>query len=273
MMLALLQFAPALLDRDETLGRLDALLQACPAADLVVLPELCNSGYDFASREEAFESAERIDDSPFLDHLTKMCAALDGDIVTGLNERDGDRLYNTAVLLSPRGVEGVYRKLHLFMNEKDIFTPAPAPGTDGLPVFTRPYGTIGIQICFDWCFPETWRILALKGADIIAHPSNLVLPDRCQRAVPIHAMLNRMFIATANRVGTEGDLSFTGCSLIADPCGSVIARAEAMETAILAVEIDPTRARDKSFTPRNDAFADRRPDQYTALAATSTPPA
>ena len=123
--------------------------------------------------------------------------------------------------LTRDGIAGHYRKLHLFVNEKDIFEP----GDLGLPVFDRPYGRVGMQVCFDWAFPEAWRVLALKGADVICHPANLVLPGLAQSALPIYALTNRVFIATANRVGTEGELTFTGTSLIADPGGRVLSQA------------------------------------------------
>jgi len=263
MKLACVQFSPALLDREETVRRLEPLLARCEGAELIVLPELCNSGYNFADHRAAWEGAERLAGSPFLEYLTEQCGRLHCEIVTGLNERAGDRLYNSAVLVSRRGVEGVYRKLHLFMNEKDCFMP----GDLGLPVFARPYGVIGMQVCFDWAMYEGWRVLALKGAALICHPSCLVLPGKAQRAIPVYAMTNRMFIATANRIGTEGELTFTGSSLVADPRGEIVARASETGEEVLTVEVDLGEARDKAVTARNDAFADRRPSVYGELCA------
>jgi predicted amidohydrolase len=263
MKLACVQFAPAFLDRDETIRRLDPWLDRTGGADLVVLPELCNSGYDFGNRDEAFACAERADDGPFLAHLARRCADLDCEIVTGFCERLGDHLYNSAALVSARGLEGLYRKLHLFMNERDFFVP----GDRGLPVFDRPYARVGMQICFDWSFPEPWRVLALAGAEVVAHPANLVLPGKAQRAIPVHAMVNRIFVASANRTGTEGDLTFTGQSLIAGVEGELLAEASPTETGIAAAEIDPSLARNKAITARNDALADRRPGEYAALCS------
>jgi predicted amidohydrolase len=266
MKLACIQFEPAFLDRDETIRRLDPWLDEAAGAggvDLVVLPELCNSGYDFGSRDEASSCAERADDGPFLAHLAKRCAELGCEIVTGFCERAGDDLYNSAALVSAGGVEGLYRKLHLFLNERDIFLP----GDRGLPVFDRPYGRVGMQVCFDWSFPEPWRVLALAGAEIVAHPANFVLPGKAQAAIPVHAMLNRIFVANANRVGSEGDLVFTGRSLIAGVDGEVLAEASQTEPGVVSAEIDPTAARNKAVTARNDALADRRPREYAALCA------
>ncbi|HKJ26466.1 MAG TPA: nitrilase-related carbon-nitrogen hydrolase, partial [Anaerolineales bacterium] len=127
--------------------------------------------------------------------------------------------------------------------------------------------TIGLQVCFDWMYPEAWRILALKDTDIICHPSNLVLPGLAQRAVPIHALINRIFTITANRVGKEGDLVFTGRSTIASPKGEVIAQASEDGEEFLSVKIDPTTARDKKVTARNHIFEDRQPEQYLDLTS------
>ena len=263
MKLAYLQFCPPFCDRDESIRRLPPLLDQCASADLVVLPELCNSGYNFASRAQAAANAEPIDDSRFLDLLQDQCRSHNFEIVTGFNEKDGDVLYNSAVLVSPDGVVGHYRKLHLFVNEKDIF----APGDLGLPVFERPYGKVGMVICFDWAFPETFRILALKGADIICHPANLVLPGLAQKALPVYALTNRVFIVTANRVGTEGELTFTGMSLIADPRGEVLSQAPPAGEFVGLADINVELARDKQVTPRNHLFKDRRPDQYRELVS------
>ena len=261
MNVAYVQFSPAFCDPDETVSRLPPLLGQCAAADLVVLPELCNSGYNFATIEEAARCAEPIDDSRFLDFLAEQCSKHDFEIVTGFNERAGDVLYNSAALVTPNGTVGHYRKLHLFVNEKDIF----APGDLGLPVFERPWGKVGMLICFDWAFPEAWRVLALRGADIICHPANLVLPGFAQRALPVYALTNRVYAVTANRVGTEGDLTFTGMSLIADPQGQVLSQAPQAGSFVGLAEIDLELARDKQITPRNHLFKDRRPSEYAEI--------
>lgn len=263
MKLAYVQFSPAFCDPDATVALLNPLLEQCAPADLVVLPELCNSGYNFSSPSEAGRCAEPVGQSRFLGFLGERCREHGFDVVTGLNERAGDRLYNSAVLVTPGGVAGHYRKLHLFLNEKDYFTT----GDTGLPIFERPYGRVGMLICFDWIFPEAWRVLALRGADIICHPSNLVLPGLAQRALPIHAMINRVYIATANRVGTEGNLTFTGLSLIANPRGEVLASAPGTGSSVAIAEVDVDLARDKQVTPRNHLFEDRQPAQYADLTA------
>ncbi|HEB60235.1 MAG TPA: carbon-nitrogen hydrolase [Phycisphaeraceae bacterium] len=258
MKIGFVQFAPVLGDRKTTIERAGILLEKACDADLLVLPELADTGYNFSSRAEALKYSDTVDDNAFIGELRHFARLNDQYIVTGFCEREGDVLYNSAILLGPQGVVGRYRKLHLFMNEKDIFQP----GNEGLPVFEIPGCRVGMLVCFDWEFPEVWRVLALRGADIICHPSNLVLPGRCQSAIPVHALCNRVFIVTANRVGKERDLTFTGNSIISDTNGNIIAAASADTAELMMVDINPEEARDKYITPRNDIFADRRPDQY-----------
>jgi predicted amidohydrolase len=257
------QFAPVLGDVGATIDRIERLSPRCAGADLMVLPELCNSGYNFESAEQAWATSERIGEGVFVEYLESLCQRYGCHIVSGLNERDGDHLYNSAVLVGPQGYLGRYRKLHLFMNEKDYFQP----GNGGLPLFDIGPCRVGMLVCFDWQFPEVWRILALKGADVVCHPSNLVLPGQAQRAVPVHALTSRIYTVTANRIGREGDLTFTGLSTIADPGGEVLLQASATEDAVGLVDADIHLARDKRVTARNHSFADRRPEEYALLCA------
>lgn len=261
MKIGFVQMAPKLGDPEATQASVADLLGRAPETDLLVLPELCNSGYNFESREAAVESSEVIRDSAFVRLLQDDCSRNGRHIVSGICERDGDDLYNSAVLVGPGGVIGVYRKLHLFLNEFDYFRP----GNLGLPVFDIGPAKVGILICFDWIFPEAWRVLGLEGADIICHPSNLVLPSLAQRAVPVHAVINGVYAVTANRIGTERELTFTGCSLIASPKGEVLVEAGPSEPAVKVVEIDISAARNKTITARNDRFGDRRPELYRQL--------
>jgi predicted amidohydrolase len=257
-----IQFAPALGDVRATLEQIDRLAARAAGADLLVLPELCNSGYNFHSHQQAWETAEEIGDSVFLRHLESLCRRTGFHVVSGLNERDGARLYNSAVVVGPRGTLGRYRKLHLFMNERDHFRP----GDCGLPVFDLGFCRLGVLVCFDWAFPEVWRILALKGADVIAHPSCLVLPGLAQRVVPVHALTNHVYVVTGNRIGSEGSLTFTGLSTVAGPKGDVLFQASTDGEEVGLVEVDVALARDKRVTPRNDLLGDRRPEEYRALA-------
>lgn len=259
MKIGYVQYAPVFGDNEANMARIETLLTGCSDADLLVLPELANTGYRFGSRQEAL-ALSQADDGEFVQFLIAQCVRHDCHMVAGFNECEGDLLYNSSMLVGPEGVVGKFRKLHLFMDEKDIFEP----GDLGLSVFDIGICKVGMLVCFDWVFPEVWRILALKGADIICHPSNLVLPY-AQQAVPVHAMVSRIFAITCNRTGTEKDLTFTGQSIIANPKGEVLSRANTDEDFVSIVDVDIMAARDKSITARNDVFTDRRPDVYAEL--------
>lgn len=259
MRISIVQFPPQLNKLQTNLEAIDHLIGDTDSA-LYILPELANSGYNFKDKQDAFDNSEVIDKSIFLEHLIAIAKNKKAHIVSGFCERDGDKLYNSSVLINSEGVIGLYRKLHLFLNEKDIFEP----GNKGLPVFDTPIGKIGMLICFDWMFPEAWRQLALKGAQLIAHPSNLVLPY-CQSVTPSYALVNRCFIATSNRIGTEGNLTFTGQSVLADINGDIIIRGSNDKSQLLSAEIDLSLADSKSITARNNVFSDRRSDVYGDL--------
>jgi predicted amidohydrolase len=246
---------------ESNLARIEELLNG-QSADLVVLPELCATGYQFTSKKEARALAEPIADGPTCRALQKMAQAMDGTIIAGLAELDGDAVYNSAVIMGPDGVLGHYRKVHLFDSELDIFQAGNQP----LPVIDVGPAKVGIMICFDWRFPESARSLALQGADIIAHPSNLVL-TQCPQAMITRCLENRVFAITADRVGNEErvagqPLKFMGQSQVVDPNGEILYRASIDGEEMQIVEIDIAIARDKRINPRNDLFKDRRDDLY-----------
>ncbi len=259
-----IQFSPLLGQPEATIKKLDSLLDEAAAADLIVLPELANSGYHFTDKKMALDLAEEVSDSPFIRFLEAKAKANQQYIVSGFHEKAGELLFNSSVLIGPSGYIGTYRKLHLFWNEKDIFEP----GNLGLPVFQLGNGIVlGMLVCFDWMFPEAWRSLALQEAQIICHPSNLVLPGFAQKAVPIHALINKYFVVTANRIGTERELTFTGMSTIANPKGEVLFQAGPVEESVYFTELDLEQSKDKWITPRNHALDDRRPDCYDKLCS------
>jgi predicted amidohydrolase len=234
-------------------------------ADLVVLPELFNTGYQYTSRKEADALAEDIPSGKTCKALLDVARSKGMFLVFGLAEKAGSHLYNSAAVVGPEGFIGSYRKTHLFLEEKYFFEP----GDTGFRVFDIGPASIGVMICFDWWFPESARILALLGADIICHPANLVLPQ-CQQAMFTRSLENGVFSATANRIGTESrggkkPLIFTGTSQILDNRGSILTRLGEKETGLSVVQIEPKLARDKKITPMNDRFLDRRPDLYGTL--------
>jgi len=259
MRIVFVQFAPAFGQVRRNLGVIERLISGI-RADLFVLPELCTTGYCFASKHEVRKLAEPMDglSIKFLQRLSRERRAA---LVAGFAERDGGRFYNSAVLIGPEGQLGLYRKTHLFWNEKRWFRP----GDTGFQVFPLGNTKVGLMICFDWIFPEAGRTLALKGAQIICHPANLVLPH-CPASMPVRALENRVFTVTANRIGTENrgghKLHFIGNSLICGPDRRMLASAGEYEECVRVVAIDPAQAKDKRITPVNDLFRDRRPDFY-----------
>lgn len=254
--------------KSHTKANLDAVEERVLAADadLIVLPELFASGYFFDSTEQAAALAESVPDGPTTQRLHAWAQATGATVVAGLPERDGDALFNSAVVVTPNGWLGTYRKTHLFYEENQHFES----GADGFKVWTvtdrnrRSY-RLGVMVCFDWFFPESARTLALNGADVIAHPSNLVLPH-CPTAMPIRALENGVFTVTANRVGTESNgaesLTFIGRSVICSPSAEVLASAPETEEAMIRAEIDPRVARETALNPYNDRHRDRRPELY-----------
>ena len=231
-------------------------------ADLLVLPELFSTGYQFQSFAEARNLSETIPDGPSTHFLMDWAKETGMTIVAGLAEREGKTLYNSAVIVGPSGLLGTFRKAHIFDTENNFFQPGNLPFT----VFDAGFAKIGIMICFDWRFPETARTLALQGADIIAHPSNLVLPH-CPQAMITRCLENRVYAVTADRVGSEkrapGEaLEFIGQSQVVDPDGNVLVRASEDKEEAHVVEIDLEKARNKQINGHNDLFADRREDLY-----------
>ena len=231
-------------------------------ADLVVLPELCTSGYLFTSEQEVADAAESAESGPSVERWRREAARRNVHIVAGIAESADDRIYNSAVLVRPSGEVDIYRKTHLFGREKLWF----APGDTGFNVFEIGDVRVGIMICFDWIFPESCRTLALGGADIICHPANLVLPY-CQEAMITRCIENRVFSITANRTGIENrgghHFDFTGRSRIIGPYGDVLAEGPVRGDSAQVVEIDLNEARNKSLGEFNNLFDDRRPDSYS----------
>lgn len=256
--IAVVQFQPDLAGPEENIRRLEPLLDSIRDCNLVVLPELSNSGYNFTGFEQAWQNSETIGQGGiFQDFLINSARSNHCYIVSGINERLNEKLYNTAVLVGQEGVIGIYRKLHLFMNEKNLFQK----GNAGLPVFDLGGFKIGIMICFDYLFPEPWRIMAQKGADLVCHPSNL-LTENAQRCLPGISLMNRIYVATANRIGTERGITFNGSSLFTDPSGKIINMASVDKTEIITTEIDTQLSANKMINPINHVFGDRRPDVY-----------
>ena len=229
-------------------------------ADLIVLPELFATGYTFVSKEEALSLAEN-NDGETARFLIKIAQLTESVIVGGFIEKDGEKVFNSAMIVSEKGVIGTYRKLHLYFKEKLWFTPGDKP----LKIYKINGVNIGVMICFDWFFPETARTLALLGADIIAHPANLVLPY-CQKTMISRCLENRVYAVTANRFGREirgeDNFKFTGESQITSYDGKILLSAPSDKVSVDFVEIDVSEVRNKKLNKFNDIINDRRKEFY-----------
>jgi len=261
MKIALIQFKPAFLDLEKNLERAIEILRNI-SADVAVFPELFLSGYSFADEAQARACAFPFEDGPQLAPLLRISQEKSMAVCGGYAEMEGRDLYNSAFFMANGQLMGNYRKVHLFNREKLYFKP----GDKGFEVFEYQGATLGMMVCFDWLFPEAARSLALKGAQVILHPANLVLPY-CQQAMFARALENRAFIVTVNRVGTEtaGEESntFTGQSQIVSPKGDYLVRMCKDQEQVELIEIDPAQALDKHITMFNHVMEDRRKALYT----------
>nr|WP_281493553.1 nitrilase family protein [Ancylobacter koreensis] len=240
-------------------------------AKLVVLPELANTGYVFETRAEAFALAETIPDGPTSLAWAKIAAERGLFIVAGITEREGEALYNSAVVIGPQGHIGTYRKTHLWGNENLFFEP----GNNGFPVFQTAIGRIGVAICYDGWFPEVYRLQALQGADIVCVPTNWVpIPGQAEGREAMANILamaaahsNSLYIACADRIGTERGQPFEGQSLILSYTGWPAAGPASRDgEEIVSAEIDLGAARRaRNWNAFNQVLRDRRTDIYAEM--------
>jgi predicted amidohydrolase len=234
-------------------------------ADIYVFPELCNTGYAFRSKQECRSLAEPLKNGVSVEQFQSFSEKRKCTIVAGLAEKDGEKIYNSSVVIERGKILGTYRKMHLFYREKLWFSKS----NSGFKTFyLDTLGCrIGVLICFDWFFPEASRKLAMKGAEIICHPSDLVLPGKAQIGMMARAFENMMYAITANRVGSENrgpkdKFRFTGRSQIISPKMEKLVAAGPTEATAKVAKIDLKLAREKHVTSLNDIFEDRRSAFY-----------
>ena len=274
MRVAVAQMEPRLAENERNLdAALERLEEAAGAgAQLLVLPECAIPGYMFDSAEEALPHAEEIP-GPTTEAFERECARLGVHAITGLLERDGDTLYNAAILVGPDGLIGSYRKTHLPFLGVDRFV---TPGEE-FKVFDTALGRIGLIICYDLRFPEVTRTLALQGADMVALPTNFPMAAKlqCDVIAPARAAENRVYLLVANRVGKERWGEFCGLSQIVDPYGTRLAEAGETEETLLVADVELEKARDKDYVVPGEyelyLFGHRRPELYGALVEEESP--
>lgn len=268
--IACIQMEPVFGEPESNRTRLAAMIEqaAAAGAKLIVAPELCISGYVFRSRDEAHSLAEPGPDGPTALDWERLAKQHGIWIVGGICEREGTLLYNSAIMVSPEGYMGVYRKTHLWGDENLYFEP----GNKGFPVFDTPFGRVGILICYDQWFPEAYRSCTLNGADIVCVSTAWVpipgqVPDREAMATIIamaSAHSNSVFVACADRIGTERGQPFIGQSLIVSHTGWPVAgpaSADKEEIVYATVNVSDAR-RKRRWNDFNDIIRDRRTDSY-----------
>ena len=247
-------------EKQSNFDKVSDLLKEVEDIDLIVLPELFATGYTFTSIEEVESLSENNDGetSQFLKAIGKRTGAV---IVGGFVEKLENNLFNSAMMISKDGVIDIYRKLHLFNKEKKWFSP----GNTKLKVNTIKGTKVGMMICFDWTFPEVVRTLSLLGAEIIAHPANLVMPY-CQNAMKTRCFCNKLYAITANRIGIENrgedTFEFTGRSQITSFNGDVLSSAPSDKEFVDFVEIFPKKTQNKNINQFNNVHDDRREEYY-----------
>ncbi|MBC7914666.1 MAG: carbon-nitrogen hydrolase [Pyrinomonadaceae bacterium] len=263
--IAIVQFTPVWNNKAENYKRLDAILENLQG-DIVVLPELCTTGYSFLTKQEALAAADTATETA--DYFQVYSNKNNAVIVAGFAEKKKDEVYNSAIIVSPDKPYEVYRKTHLFFKEKDCF----ATGNTGFKVIRHPLKDciIGVMVCYDWRFPESARTLALMGADVIACPANLVT-SVWEIGMKSRALENNVFVAVSNRCGTEKrmlangteqQLTFYGKSVVYNINGAELIQADSKNETILTYKIDISESRNKKFNEYNDIFKDRNPSLY-----------
>ncbi len=237
-------------------------------ARLIVFPECALCGYVYASREEALPYMETVPGG-FTRALEEGCRENNVVAVAGLLEKEGEHCYNAAVLVGPQGLIGKYRKIHLPFLGIDRFLDR---GDLPFRVYPTPAGNIGMYICYDCTFPESSRVMALLGADILALPTNWPLGrEKVTRFIlPARAYENRVCIVASDRVGSERGSDFLGLSTILDCQGETLVQAGRISEEVIYAEIDLEEGRRKRTVIKPgefemDCMADRRPEFYTEI--------
>ena len=264
MKVGFLQFQPDLLNVEQNIDKISKLIESTDSFDLLVIPELANSGYVFVDKKELEQVAEEIPSGYFVEKLIELAKERNGYLVSGVCEKKGDLYFNSSVLVGPEGFVSIYRKIHLFDREKLFFEPGDGP----FKVYDIRGMKVGLLICWDWIFPEATRSLAIQGMDLLAHSVNLVL-SFCQSAMITRSIENRIFTITSNRIGLETNkdisLHFKGHSQVTTPEAKRIAQASTDKEEVKVVNINVEEARNKWLSDRNHVFNDRRPEMYNLL--------
>ena len=262
---AAIQFEPTLFGKSANLEALLRLTEEAAAggAKLIVTPEMATTAYCWATRDEIASDVEPVP-GPTTQRFAEIAAQHDCWIVVGLAEVDPetDIYYNSAVLIGPEGPVGLYRKTHAYISE-----PKWAKDGDlGLPVFETPIGRIAMTICMDACYPETARVPALAGADVICFPTNWLTEKSPSPSWMARAAENGVYLIAANRYGLERGVQFSGGSAVIDPDGSLQSVIDTRRRHRLGMDRSGSCPGQAPLPGRpEDLIADRRPDAYGTM--------
>lgn len=253
------QTAPRLGAVDENLARAELRIRGLKGrADLVVFPELFTTGYRRAGMDHA-ALAEQLPDGPSVRRLGRAARAAGVAVVGTILEREGDAIYDTAILIGPGGrLLARYRKTHLYPAEAAYFQAG-----DELMVASLDGGLrLGLAICFEHAFPEIFTTLALAGAALIVIPSAVPVAFEylLELRTRARAQDNQVFVAAANLVGFDGYSRWCGRSAIVDPRGQVIAEAGGNDEEEISAELDLGLLH--SERRQEQTLANRRPELY-----------
>ena len=247
MKIAAIQLSVIENDIGATFDKVRHAIGQCKEADLVILPEIWQTGF---MRFDRYVPDAQTMDGPFVQNLGKLAKKYQIYLHTGsFVEKDKDNYFNTSVLFAPTGdILATYRKIHLFgynSKETQILTPGDTPV-----VVETPFGSLGMATCFDLRFPELFRAMVDQGATMFLVCSAWPYPR-----LPAWTMLNRVralenqcYLVCANSCGMNNGSQFVGHSMVVDPWGTVLAGA-GDEEAIVQTVIDPgtTDAARKTF--------------------------
>jgi predicted amidohydrolase len=272
--LAAVQIDPIIGAKAENLEKIStkAKIAAGRGANLIVFPECVLTGYMFSSREEALPYMETVPGTA-TERLSKVCRDLGIHMVFGLLEKDGNQCYNSAALIGPEGMIGRYRKNHLPFLGIDRFIDH---GNEPFRVYETAIGKIGLFICYDCTFPESSRVMALSGADILVLPTNWpegrgMVPEH---VISVRAFENKVHLIAVDRVGSERGARFIGTSKIVNAWGETLAAASGDKEEIIYGEVALSEARQKRIIFKAGEFEadfihDRRPELYAKITETN----
>jgi predicted amidohydrolase len=271
MKIAAVQMDIKILDKAANLARILQTFETAAqnGAQIVVFPECALTGYCFESLEEARPLAEPVPGAS-TQQIAQAAQRLHSTAIVGMLEADGDKIYNAAAVISPEGILGTHRKIHLPYLGIDRYV---APGDKPFPIFVTPHGKVGVNICYDCTFPESGRVVKLKGAQLLAIPTNFPIGSDSWQHVPnVRATENHLIVVAADRVGEERGFRFAGHSQIVDFLGKVHAEAGETEETILYADVDLAAA-DQNHIARIpgiyeiNRIADRRPEMYSPITS------